>query len=369
MGKVAIFMGAGVSKAFGFPLTNELLPRIRREVNKGTIFGRGPKAKADAEALAEYLGMLLPGFNLPDITLPLITDVLSLIDLSLTSSNIPLPRAATPEMLRFRVLLERAIFEVLDWPYGDHDVPQSLTRFTDWLFHLSHCSGAGSVGLISTNYDIAVEAELFDRFEEETIRDKFDFGFSWRDPFKEALYKRPHNPSFHLYKLHGSLNWLRCDLCEHIYINVRGVIAHRAFDQRVTNQNSCHCGHGRLRAVLVAPSLVRDVRDGNLLEIWKNALEFLRVAPEWVLIGYSFPPEDITIRSLFIRAYRGRRTPPRIRVIQKGHDETTRSRYKLFFPDCIYQTDGLEEFLPPSPHESEQPVKGTAGRHGRAPAC
>lgn len=344
MSKIAIFMGAGASKPFGFPLTNELLPLIKEEMNSGSLFGRSKKAKQDVADLKEFLRTLLPGFNLPGLELPLITDILSLIDHSLVASNLPLPRKAAPDLLRFRVLLERAIFEVLEWPYGDDDVPDCLVQFADWLDFQS-TSKKKSVGIISTNYDIAVEVELFEKYKHEDIEHRFDFGICWRDPFKNALYKRPASPLFQLYKLHGSLNWLRCDLCEHVYINAWGVIAQRAFDERIGDYNSCHCGHALLRSVLVAPSLVRDIRDSNLLEIWKNALEFLRTASEWIIIGYSFPPEDIAIRSLFIRAFQGRKKAPRIRVIQKDHNQTVFSRYKLFFPDCVYETGGLEGFV------------------------
>ncbi len=141
------------------------------------------------------------------------------------------------------------------------------------------------------------------------------------------------------------MNWLRCDLCEHNYINTFGAIADLAFHEDVNDYNTCHCGHAPLRSVIIAPSLVRDIRDVNLLEIWKNTLELLRTATEWVIIGYSFPSEDIAIRSLFLRAYNGHEERPLIRVIQKGEDKTVSSRYKLFFPNCIYETGGLEQFL------------------------
>lgn len=344
MGKLAVFLGAGASRPFGFPLTNELLPRIIKGLDSGDIFGRSKKAKRYAADLKEYLNTLLPGLNSPNIELPLITDVLSLIDHSLSVSNLPLPRKAAPDLIRFRILLERAIFEVLEWPYGDYDVPKTLTRLTDWILFKRKVDDR-AVGIISTNYDIAVETDLYERYERRSIETEFDFGVAWRDPFKNAVHQRPEHPSFHIYKLHGSLNWLRCDLCEHIYINAWGVIAQRAFDETIADYNTCDCGHALLRSVLVAPSLVRDIRDGNLLEIWKNALELLRTASEWVIIGYSFPPEDIAIRSLFIRAYQGRRRKPRISVIQKGENHTVFSRYKLFFPKCIYKTDGLEGFL------------------------
>lgn len=97
--------------------------------------------------------------------------------------------------------------------------------------------------------------------------------------------------------------------------------------------------------MLITPSLVRDIREVNLLEVWKHSLELLREAEEWVLIGYSFPSEDIAVRSLILRAAQGRKTPPRVTVVQKGDDPHTRARYEVFFPGCGYLTNGLEEYI------------------------
>jgi hypothetical protein len=96
--------------------------------------------------------------------------------------------------------------------------------------------------------------------------------------------------------------------------------------------------------MIVALSLVRDVRDPILLEIWRNALESLRQADEWVIVGYSLPPEDLAIRSMFLRASRRREiAPPRVVVVQKG--ESARTRYQLLFPEHTYVTGGLAGYL------------------------
>jgi len=63
-----------------------------------------------------------------------------------------------------------------------------------------------------------------------------------------------------------------------------------SFDDKPSVWNSCHCGHGIPRMKMVAPSLVRDVRDHVLLEIWRSSVQLLRLAKRWVITGYSFPP-------------------------------------------------------------------------------
>jgi hypothetical protein len=343
MKSVAVFMGAGASKPFGFPLTKELLPLIKESVAKGELFAN---SSSDRELLLHGLKKLLPGFNSIDPTdLPLITDVLSLIDHSLHLSNVPFPQMVSRELVELRILLERALLKKLDISELTSNPPDILTRLIKWLTSLAE-SNPQPLGIISTNYDVAVESQLFGRYPlYPELVEKFDFGFSWRDVGTGTIHARPERPTYRLYKLHGSLNWLRCDLCEHIYINPYSEIASLGFLSQIGGFNTCHCQHAPLRSVIVAPSLVRDIRDVNLLELWRTTLELLRTTDKWVIIGYSFPPEDIAIRLLFLRAYNGRTKELKIKVVQGSNDPVIRARYKVFFPDCEFEVDGLEGFL------------------------
>jgi hypothetical protein len=101
--------------------------------------------------------------------------------------------------------------------------------------------------------------------------------------------------------------------------------------------------------VIVAPSLVRDGRDPILLGIWRKALEALRQADEWIIFGYSLPPEDVAIRCMFLRAYQGGGTvgTPRVVVVQKEEREPELMRYRLLLPKqkYAYVAGGLSGYL------------------------
>jgi NAD-dependent SIR2 family protein deacetylase len=401
MGKTVIFLGAGASKALGLPLTNEILPalleRLVLEPPEGEpLFGGDPD---DQQLLKRCLGAILPGLGgIPAGPkekrdawrdgLPLITDVLSAVDYLLLSENAPDPDFSRQELARARVLLERALFELLvrnespdalpmegipgdvrsEWQEtaGRRLVPprpatyaQDLRRTVDWIEELSSKPG-DRVTLISTNYDIEVEQGLYNRLG-YGLFGRVDFGLTVREPVGGQVYRRPDDARLGVFKLHGSLNWLRCDLCDNVYVNPVGAIAYLSFllgddaerykerqpwleQLEADNANRCHCGYRPLRHVIVAPSFVRDVRDPMLREVWRSALEALRQADEWVIVGYSLPPEDVAIRSMFLRAYRGRDgAAPRVVVVQKGEKE--RTRYQLLFPGHAYVAGGLSGYL------------------------
>jgi hypothetical protein len=74
----------------------------------------------------------------------------------------------------------------------------------------------------------------------------------------------------------------------------------------------------------------------------------MRTANNWIIAGYSLPPEDFAIRSILLRAYHGRGkkgNPPNIRVVQKNKDKKMEDRYKLLFPECEFEYGGFERFI------------------------
>ena len=91
--------------------------------------------------------------------------------------------------------------------------------------------------------------------------------------------------------------------------------------------------------------MVRELREPNLLAVWQGALEALRAAEEWVVVGYSLPPEDVPVRSLLMRAARARPSPPRVRVVETARDPDLEHRYRLLFPNPTFEPGGVETFV------------------------
>lgn len=419
MSRTVVFLGAGASKPLGIPLTAEIFPDIvERLWSKSTRKKRLFMGDAiDQERLKTCLNRVLPGLSEPPAdkkqrkgwykSLPLVTDVLSAIDYLLLSANAPHPNLSLPALTQARVLLERAVFELLvrnESPMTfSGDIPDAVRKEWDrtaeldilderrsaenqsaleeavsWIMDLAD-KPRNHVTLVSTNYDIEIEQKIYSRLGYDKVFRCVDFGTPVREPDRGTVYQRPKAAHLGVHKLHGSFNWLRCEVCDNIYLNPVGAIAYLSFFlgedaerhkkahpwlERLEQDgaNRCHCGFLPLRHIIVAPSFVRNVRDPILLEIWRSAQEALRQADHWIIIGYSLPPEDVAIRSMLLRAYQGRDTPPpRVTVIQKEEKEPERTRYKLLFPENSYRyvSGGLAGYLaapapavvtpPPSP--------------------
>lgn len=310
-----------------------------------------------------HLETLLPAVLDEDVELPLITDVLSLIDLMLSTGEVAVPMFSTAKMEDLRALLEEAIVETIEPGSDDPQWDESLDRLTDWVLNVLDTDGA-PLTIVSTNYDTLVESLVFEKITidpELELGASVDFGFSWREHsggrFLEPVNHPPGAPRVRIFKLHGSVSWLRCPLCGFVYVNTVGSIVREAYrEDKIDYSNTCVCGHGPVRAVIVAPSMVRTIHDPNLLTIWRSALEAMRIADEWIIAGYSLPPEDIAIRSILLRAYYGRgrkRKPPTIRVIQRDQEKATEDRYKLLFPGCRFEYGGFERFVEALPRRAK----------------
>jgi len=367
-----VFLGAGASKTFGWPLTYELLPLIIDGIIEKTLFedvriNNKRDNAADRELLTEALLALCPGLQLTRTALkknrqrlPLVTSLLSMLDYSLSSGQALVSGLTLDEIKNARVLVERAIYETIEheevatgdhyWPPREpNEVTQQLITWLDGIR-----SKNSAVGVITSNYDVAIEKawgfKREDMHDVDDLSSSLDFGFDWIWPshrYPETIVTRPATALRRLYKLHGSTNWLRCGLCDRVYINPRVDIAVYAYDRETTPNNGCHCGHYKLEVQIVSPSFVRDMRAPNLISVWQSALNWLRTADDWIIIGYSFPDEDLNIRSLFTRALAARQDWPHVTAIQLGDSQSIRTRYEAFFPRrrLTFLTNGLQDFL------------------------
>jgi NAD-dependent SIR2 family protein deacetylase len=349
---IVYFLGAGASKNFGYPLTGQIMPEIIQALKKNDLFElgntkTGKEAKLEKDLL-EFLYILYPGLRNINLQkekkhIPNITEVLSLIDHCCFYNIPPHPALCDETLMSFRQLLNRAVgelllyYEVIPYTKTEEDLLKTF------IGPLKKENKNAIITVITTNYDLVIDRE----FSKHIIGHQVDFGIAYRDIKTSKIVFQPANPLFRYYKLHGSLNWTRCDLCGHYYINPYGSIVHQTYKQRSDSNNTCVCSDRmRLKSVLVAPSLVRDIRDSNLLQIWKASMEAIRTADKLIFIGYSLPAEDLAIKSIIMRGLNGRDKKQKLQVDVVQHGEDAKPNYiNLFGRDIEYCADGLKKYL------------------------
>jgi hypothetical protein len=286
------------------------------------------------------------------------------------------------ELLRARHLLNIAINGVLDGR-ADNALRASLAS---WIIeragigddHGRDRNESPRVTIVSTNYDTSLERPLYTAAAgwPGGVPHNVDLGLTWRDRKGELHARRP-DARLAIFKLHGSLDWLRCETCGCVTINTKMRIASLDSWEVKREYNSCPCG-GLLKSLLVTPSVVRNIRDGNLLSLWNAALEDLRCADEWIMLGYSLPSEDVAIRSLLLRAFHSRRARKagedttgkelRVRVVLLERDDpappgSPADAYRAFFPrenfaESDYDSRGFKSWF----EDVRQSPKPSTGR-------
>jgi hypothetical protein len=351
-GSLAIFLGAGASKPFGYPITRELMLSILRHVRTQA---RLKKRGHPQEKLHRFLRGLLPGERIAKETVPMVTGVLSLLDYALATGQVLLPESSLEETRAVRATLERELLRAIpdSEPFNKAE-GRLFDKYWKWLETLCTARKAGRVGIVTSNYDMLSDLAAFyatnvkgdiGDWRYPDVAKKIDFGFRWNHPYQKESFARPDPPKLSLYKLHGSTNWLRCPLCENLYINPDAGISLLAGSGFSWLGNVCHCSDTLLEAQIVSPSFLRAVHDPNLIAVWRNALDLLREARQWLIIGYGFPDEDVAIRALFTRALSARTSSLRVAVVQM--DDYALPNYQSFFPRNRFEyfTGGLELLL------------------------
>lgn len=152
---------------------------------------------------------------------------------------------------------------------------------------------AAKHAFVTMNYDINLDRCLLS-LDEQGLGTGIDYGFALANARSRNAPAVPSDaePAFRLYRVHGSMNWLRCDTCTEVIST-----GHR-HAQLMPGDRCGICDADTLSNLLVYPSHTRVYTDPVIRAVWRRTREALLAAERWVLIGYSLPPADVHFRSL-----------------------------------------------------------------------
>jgi hypothetical protein len=183
-----------------------------------------------------------------------------------------------------------------------------------------------NVCVITTNYDVLPERGIRHMPRPRKHRPGFHYGFGPEElagggyPSYSHIQKIKTSGTVPLLKLHGSVSW-----------SVR--------NGHVVHYHDCRPGV-RGDALIVAP--IKGKQKANLLiPIWEQAAISLKVADQWLFIGYSLPLYDEQILNL-LRENSGHR--PRILVSDTNPSICEWYKSQLDLP--VENLGGLIEMLP-----------------------
>jgi hypothetical protein len=323
------FFGAGASKAEGGLLTSELLFKSLKSTEVDLRYSSIVKAflkdlfrVGDVAKIRSVEEM--PGFE----------ELLTIVDVALLKHEEFSAEWNKEKLLRLQQALIFCMAKILRIELRSPGGERRYQRYHRlFIQNLLDDRTRVSHSFISLNYDILLDYALLNQYPRLDV----DYGVSFRN------VRRPRSGrSVKLLKLHGSLNWAFCPVCNNLWLSLGGKIS----DRIVSDSMRCNRGHNQ-QPLLIPPTWLKVYDNVYLKKIWLDAENTLRDADAVFFIGYSLPESDFHIRYLLKKSLHRKNTYPRIVAITKPDNpegSDLHKRYRRFFGDIEYHPIGFEEF-------------------------
>jgi hypothetical protein len=274
-------LGAGASKSWGLPLTNELFPLALTKV---------PKHQSRT-MIRDFIKYQYPHFTRRWKNYPPFEEFLSLVDVYLEFADvIKRGHSFSPsDVASIKNELLLAISDVLLEPLPKAERSR-VTKFAKLL-------RAGDA-VITFNWDLLVEEALYDLNKE------------WEYKLTDGAIS--------ILKPHGSLDWFDC---EKVSIDRKSIFPLNEHFKRIQVFKRFRAPRIPTPAVpvILPPVINKKIVYEELQAIWRDAWLALRHASEIYVIGYSLPPEDLHARLTIRSAIRGNenfeRHRPKVAVV------------------------------------------------------
>lgn len=322
-----IVLGAGASASDGAPVQSEL---FHEYFESATM--RGRVSLEMREDLKKYFmklwGIDVSTDSLDGTKFPTFEEALGLLEIAhargeffkgLSWSDQPLGRARELRS-HLTALIALIIEEKLRGECPNHAKLVSQLKESDSL---------ASTTFVSLNYDI-----IIDNVIERVTNEIPDYRVSFSpEPHRNGA---SWEPCVTLLKLHGSLNWLFCTVC-----NTLSLFSGRKAAAELPGAPwgfRCSACHEIQIPIIIPPTFFKVMSNFYLQQIWKRAEEELKRADRIIFCGYSFPDADIHVKYLLKRAEVNRNGPPpsifivnEHRKKKKQQREQEKDRYERFF--------------------------------------
>jgi hypothetical protein len=323
--------GAGASKAEGGLLTSELL------------FESLSNNEVSDEFTQIVKSFLKDLFGIEDINrlnsqkeIPSFEELLTLTDLAILKQEEFSVSWDTCNLRQLREALIYCMARILRIKLSVRTGEEPNQKYHEQFINniLDEDNAVGNNCFLSLNYDILLDNPILNKYPRIDI----DYGVSFRN-----MYEPRPGIGMKLLKLHGSLNWAFCPVCNSIKLYREGKISDRIIAERIP----CEIEGAIQHPLLIPPTWLKVYDNAYLVKIWLESEHALREANSVFFIGYSLPESDFHIRYLLKKSLTRMNVSPRIVVITSPKNKIGSDlylRYKRFFGKIEYHNIGFEKF-------------------------
>jgi len=189
------------------------------------------------------------------------------------------------------------------------------------------------VTIITTNWDTLVE--------EYCRRLEIPVDHCFNSPYVSPQKNESNDYSIKLIKLHGSINWLRCQNCGGINKYDESLAASSLFDD--DSKEKCMICNKKKKTYstnmfpeIITPTMTKSFSSQLYINLWNTAGKELRSSNKIVFIGYSLPIADYDFRYLL---QRNTKTNAKIDVVLAKNDDPKQYNENIshFLPEKRYR--------------------------------
>lgn len=236
--------------------------------------------------------------------------------------------------------LRHALLRLFTYYFGTWINRYQKSRTKAYCNFVNFCD-SNHVSILTTNWDTVLE-----------------IAFRKINKFFWTNLENNNEASVRILKLHGSINWFKCNCCGEYQIAEHGKIADYLFDDsKIEKCEKCEItaksSQVLLQPDIITPTMLKSLDSRLFREIWADAATELDKADQIVFIGYSMPLADFEIRYL-LRKHIKKQT--QIDVVLSKNDKPTsesdswskpESRYKNLFPgnNLNFYYNGFEDYF------------------------
>jgi hypothetical protein len=344
-------VGAGFSKAAGYPLGNEMLTRLGEYVEQhrpavqlqdlwnGFVSWKSSQTDAgvlelidtgNVEFIITYLDMLE---HAQDFNRTKYYKEAKSLEGSGRSKAISERERKLEETGKFfsqagiaRDRLRRLLVQYFE---HEHCEDYSVERYRYIKDFCSHMVSGGDF-FISFNYDSLVERSLW-KLEMWSPQDGYGFEcrFKKGEPWDNLTDVDLGHSPVKVLKLHGSVGWYKNERNK-IFLNWGVFLQH--FISNIRDVDEPETSPAKYEhPFVIEPSFIKPIEQKELLDIWDEARSVLEKAREIFIVGYSMPKADASAQNLIVHSLRANSNLPKVTVVNPDKDTLGRFEELLGF--------------------------------------
>ena len=342
--KTMIFLGAGASAAEGAPVQSKLFQEYFERRNKQNDYCTYDHQIA--HLFINLFGIDVRKENLEDIIFPTFEEVLGLLDIAKIKDQSFVELENNTMVGNSNQVAENRDNLIILLAKCLHDTLNVENKYHSMLIkNLKSLNLLKNTIFVSTNYDLLIDNALMSTNGNRIPNYTIDFS----DVRESDIYNKMNQHSPSLIKLHGSLNWLYCRICDEIVLTPgeKSVV-------RLTNdieQSECmHC-NSYLQPIIIPPTYYKNMSNFHISSLIKNFDKVSREVNHIIFCGYSFPDADLHLKYYFKRAETNRNDNLRVTVINNHEGKSIaaklceKNNYNRFFSCRVdYLDSSFQDF-------------------------